>query len=150
MEVTAGALTALFVVVGLVLVCTGLARPFFVAVAFGAVFIALSLVSGWVILVATASELSLDAAGRELRWRASLRSYGALEVADLSSIRRDRRPGVYSLRCRDGSHVEFWLARRGDDVAALFDELGRRNPRMDAWELYTRTGTWWRGLPPPG
>jgi len=42
MEVTAGALTALFVVVGPVLVCTGLACtglacPFFVAVASGAV-----------------------------------------------------------------------------------------------------------------
>jgi len=37
MEVTAGALTALFVVVGPVLVCTGLACPSFVAVASGAV-----------------------------------------------------------------------------------------------------------------
>ena len=71
------------------------------------------------ILVATAGELSLDAAGRELRWR-------------------------------DGSHVELWPARRGDDVAARFDELGRRNPRMDTWELCTRTGTRRRGLPTPG
>ena len=67
------------------------------------------------ILVATAGELSLDAAGRELRWR-------------------------------DGSHVELLPARR----AARFDELGRRNPRMDTWELCTRTGTRRRGLPTPG
>jgi len=72
-----------------------------------------------VILVATAGELSLDAAGRELRRR-------------------------------DGSHVELWPARRGDYVAARFDELGRRNPRMDTWEPCTRTGTRRRGLPTPG
>ena len=143
------AAVVLLVAVGALLIVAGLARPLFPVVAFGALFAGMSLFSGRALLVLTACELSYDPATGLVGWRSTYQRRGSLPVTELSSIRRDRRPGVYSLRFRDASHVEFWLFRREADVQELFGAIRAANPGINTQELYSRGGTWWRGLPAP-
>jgi len=137
----------LMVAVGGFLIVAGLVGSFFVTVAFGALFAGMSLFSGRIMLVLTASQLSFDPSTGLLGWRSTFQRSGTAPVGTLSSIRRDRRPGVYAFRFRDASHVPFWLSRRSPDVVEYFRVIRASNPGIVTDELYTRSRAWWRGLP---
>jgi hypothetical protein len=147
-ELAYAGLIGLFVLCGLVLVLAGVGRSVGPAV-FGALFLGVSVFNGRTLLVVTANELSFDTRRGAVRWRATLRS-GELQASSIRAVGRDRRPGVYSFRCSDGSHVEFWLTRRRSDVDEFFRVLGWANPSMATRELYEPGGIWWKGLHPPG
>ena len=113
-ELAYAGLIGLFVLCGLVLVLAGIGRSVGAPV-FGALFLGVSVFNGRALLVATANELSFDTRTGVVRWRSTLRS-GELQGSSIRAVRRDRRPGVYSFHCTDGSRVEFWLTRRRSEV----------------------------------
>jgi hypothetical protein len=137
-------LIGLFVLAGLVLLLLSIGRSVGPAV-FGVLFLALSAFNGRTLLVVTASELSFNSRTGIVRWRSTFRR-GALDVASIRAVRRDRRPGVFALECGDGSRVEFWLTRRRPDADEFFRVIGWANPSMATDELYQRSGVWWKGL----
>jgi hypothetical protein len=141
-------LIGLFVLCGLVLVLADIGRSVGPAV-FGALFLGVSVFNGRTLLIATANELSFDTRSGIVRWRAPLRN-GELHGSSIRAVRRDRRPGVYSFHCADGSHVEFWLTRRRSDVDEFFRVLGWVNASMTTRELYEPGAFWWKGLRPQG
>jgi len=141
-------LVTLFALVGLVLLLAGIGTSAGLAI-FGALFLGMSVFNGWALLGLTADQLSFDSQTGVVHWHATLRS-GDLPVSSVRAVRRDRRPAVYSFHCDDGSHVEFWLTRRGPEVEELFRVLGWANPSMATDELYQPGGFWWKGIRPPG
>jgi len=139
-------LISLCLLAGLVLVLVSVGRSVGPAV-FGAFFLGVSAFNGRILLISTASKLSFDSRTGIVRWRSTLRR-GALDVGSIRAVRRDRRPGVYALDCEHGSHVEFWLTRRGPDAEEFFRVIGWANPAMATDELYERSGFWWKGFAP--
>jgi hypothetical protein len=114
----------------------------------GVLFVLLGVQQYRLVLMRTASELSLDSAGNKLYWRA-IRGHGELNVADISGVRKSNRPTVYELYSVNGSTTAFWLSQRDADVRLLFGTLGEMNPSIDMSALYRKGMLWWRGLPNP-
>ena len=127
-----GLLVVMLLIVGVLMIVFGAAYGPLIAVVAGLVFVLAGCQQYRVVLMRTASELSLDTSTNELSWRA-VRGHGVLNVDEMESVGRSSRPGVYEFCSAGGTRTAFWLSRRGGDVASLFasprDEPENRHVR---------------------
>lgn len=141
-----GSLVVMLLAVGIVMVVLGaIYGPLLIVVA-GLVFVLAGGQQYRVVLMRTASELSLNQSTNELSWRA-VRGHGILNVADIEQVGRSSRPGVYEFRSQNGAKTAFWLSRRDADVRSLFGSLRELNPAIDMAGIYGDSKLWWKGLP---
>jgi hypothetical protein len=134
--------------VGILAVVLGAAFGVLSGAAIGLLFVVIAAYQYRVMLMRTASELSLDDSRNTLYWRATM-GQGELDVTAINRVRKSNRPAVYEICSSDGSSTAFWLNRRGGDVSLLFETLGEMNPGIDMSDIYRRSLVWWRGLPNP-
>ena len=132
--------------VGIFMVALGAIYGPLVLVVAGLVFVLAGGQQYRVVLMRTASQLSLDPSTDMLSWWA-VRGHGVLDVADIKSVVRSSRPAVYEFCADDGTRTAFWLSKRNGDVKALFLSLHEMNPGIDMSGIYGASKLWWKGLP---
>lgn len=140
------ALVVMSLVVGVIMIALGAIYGPLVVVVAGLVFVLAGGQQYRVVLMHTASELSLDPSTDKLSWQA-VRGHGVLKVADIERVARSSRPGVYEFSSVDGTRTAFWLSRRAGDVRSLFVSLHEMNPGIDMSGIYGKNKLWWKGLP---
>jgi hypothetical protein len=151
-EIVYAGLVAMVLGVGIALILLGVFSGFagisIVGFIAGLVLLAAGIHQYRIILMRTASQLSLDVAEGRLGWRATA-AHGELSIRDIVSIARatrPRRPTVYQFHCGDETKVSFWLATKDPAVRSFFEQLRKANPSIGMTELYERRRMWWTGL----
>jgi hypothetical protein len=147
-EMVYAALVAMSLLVGgTIVVLAGIYGPIPLVVV-GLVFVLVGIQQYYLLLMHTASELSLNPGTGQLSWRAT-RRHGDLATSEIEQVTRSTRPRVYQFICVDGSKVPFWLSGPSLEVCSFFDHLQSENPDIVVSDLYRRQGVWWRGLSAP-
>ena len=145
MELIYAGLVVVLVVVGIGLIIGSLVGGFLPPIVVGVIFLAAAFQEGRLLLFRTACRLVLDETG-VMKWYSTI-GQGTLAIEEIEQIGRSSRPGVYSFRCLDGQHLDFWLDARDQAVQGFFVALRRAKPTMSTTELYRKGRLWWRGLP---